>query len=250
MDLKLKDDDKTMEDLYNVMKVLKVSHKTPGSSFAGRVLNALPDSYEDAKWAHKHSLQDLHQPAATHSLEYLRENGRCMDHIRSGKSKIEQAGRGAFATRDLPAGTVITTTPLHHVHDEAFVNMYNFTSLDETGEYVRITDQVVGKQLILNYCFGHPASTLLVCPYGSGISYINHNREEANVKVRWAENFPLGHNASVVEDGPFSIFRETEKAMLSFDYVATKDISANDELFLDYGDEWIAGKLTLVFVFE
>jgi len=243
MKLKVSEHDVVMADVYEVIKTARVSHKMPGSSFEGRVLNALPEKYDDAKWASRHTLQDLHQPSATRSLDYLRENGKCIDNIRNGMSTIPQAGRGAFAVRNLPAGTVITASPLHHV-DKSFANMYNFTKSAETGEYVRIKEQIVGYNLILNYCFAHPDSTIMLCPYGAGVNYINHNSdpEKVNVRVRWAENFPLGHNSTAVERAPFSYFFSRETPFLAFDYVAIKDIPEGSELFLDYGPEFASGE--------
>ena len=32
----------------------------------------------------------------------------------------------------------------------------------------------IGSQLIRNYCFGHPQSTVVLCPYMSPLAYINH----------------------------------------------------------------------------
>jgi hypothetical protein len=92
---------------------------------------------------------------------------------------------------------------------------------------------------MLNYCYQHPQSTVLFCPYGSGINYINHHRERANVRIQWAQNFTVGHNQSML-DGPLADLLATPKPKLSFDYVATKDVKEGEELFLDYGDEWIA----------
>ena len=49
------------------------------------------------------------------SIEWLNEWGYCQDHIKPAKSTLEQAGRGAFATRDLPEGTVVGYAPLVHI---------------------------------------------------------------------------------------------------------------------------------------
>ena len=46
------------------------------------------------------------------SLEFLKEHGKCQDHIRPDISTIPNAGRGAFATRDLPKGTVVGYAPI------------------------------------------------------------------------------------------------------------------------------------------
>jgi len=244
MSLNVGGDEKTLRELYENIIVkdggLRMSHKLPGSSFGSRILNALPKQFDDAKWAAQHDVTDLHQPAATRSIEDLQQFGKCMDHIRNGRSTIKQAGVGAFATRDLPAGTVITASPLHHVN-QSFANIYSFRRANGTNEWVRVMDDVVGKQLVLNYCFSHRDSSIMLCPYGGGVNYINHNREAANVVIRWAENFSVLHNQTAVESGPFSMFSKRETAFLAFDYVATKDIAQDDELFLDYGNDWVKG---------
>jgi hypothetical protein len=49
------------------------------------------------------------------SIEFLKEHGRCQDHIRPGLSAIPHAGRGAFASRDLEKGTIVAHAPLIHV---------------------------------------------------------------------------------------------------------------------------------------
>lgn len=230
-------------DLYKVMTTMKKSVESDGRLFpkgSSRTLNALPDDYQDAKWATdnaKGDISELHQAAATRDIAWLRENGKCMDHIRNGPSSIASAGHGAFSKRDMPAGTVISASPLHHVQ-RSFANLYNFTYHKPTKQWIRIKDQIVGKQLMLNYCFAHPESILLLCPYGAGINYINHG-SDPNVKIRWAENFEIGHNASLLE-GPLSALWKTEKPVLAIDYVAIKDIKAGDELFMDYGKDWVA----------
>jgi hypothetical protein len=35
-----------------------------------------------------------------------------------------------------------------------------------TGEEYRDFSKLTGHQLLLNYCFGHNASSMLLCPYG------------------------------------------------------------------------------------
>jgi len=247
MELPVADNDEVMADLYKVVKGFGPLHPsqrpTKKTSFQSRVLNALPDDFRDAVRAwkqHEGDLTELHQPDATRSIEFLEEHGKCLDNIRPGRSTVEGAGLGAFATRDIPTGAVITASPLHHVPDRKFANIYKFKKGPNEEQWER-TDEVIGYQLMLNYCYAHSNSTALFSPYGAGINYINHNREKANAKIRWAENFPLGHDQTAVESGPFELLNQTERPFLAFDYVATEDIKAGQEIFLDYGDEWIAG---------
>ena len=208
-----------------------------------RIMNALPYVVEDVEKAAKFKIASLHQPSAIRSNEYLQKHGRCMDSIRPGPSTLEskQAGRGAFATRDFPNGSIITGTPLHYLLDRDLVTIYRMelrSTNSSTGEetWVRHVDDVVGYQMMLNYCYGHPQSTVLLCPYGSNIGYINHNKTLANVKVQWSQDGIIMHNQTLVETEPLSV--DDYKVSLAFDYIATKDIQEGDELFLDYGDHF------------
>jgi len=45
------------------------------------------------------------------SIDWLEKNGMCIDHIREGTSLIEGAGRGAFARRSLPKGSIVMPAP-------------------------------------------------------------------------------------------------------------------------------------------
>jgi SET domain len=210
-----------------------------------RTLNALPKNVDDAKKAgDAGDISVVHQPGATRDLQWLAQNGKCIDHIRSGRSTLRQAGHGAFAKRNLPAGTVITASPLHHIPDYTFMNMYNFTQ--QTGEdgnvkksrWYRLVDEVEQQQVLYNYCFGHAESTMLLCPYGVGINYINHNQSLANVRIQWAKGLSLVHSERVVNGGTIEELSQSTKPTLAFDYIATRDIAEGEEIFLDYGDIW------------
>lgn len=217
-----------------------------------RLVNAWPSTLGDAHRAlQAGDLGMLQQAAATRSLDWLNEHGRCVDNIQVGNSTLPQAGRGAFATRSISVGGIVATSPLHHVPDKSILNRHKFSkkvSQESDPEYltmdrmpttwIRHVDQIVGYQLALNYCYGHVLSSVLLCPYGPGISYLNHNQTRANVKIRWAERFPAGHDSSVLSDYSVNDLSSTEKSLLAFDFVATRDIQVGEEMFLDYGDMW------------
>jgi hypothetical protein len=94
-----------------------------------------------------------------------------------------------------------------------------------------------GQQVLINYCFGHPESTILLCPYGAGVNYINANQSLANVKVQWAQDGNTNHNSEWLNTKPEDM-EWIYKSMLAMDYVALRDIKAGEELLLDYGDAW------------
>jgi hypothetical protein len=90
-----------------------------------------------------------------HTLEWLQEHGKCQDHLRPGTSSIPQAGRGAFAARNLPKGTVVGYAPLIHIGEKA-MDLWNI-------KYPAGYNQT---DLVINYSFGHSKSSLLLTPYG------------------------------------------------------------------------------------
>ena len=51
------------------------------------------------------NLTEIRIEQSTRSIEWLQKYGTCSDHIYSNTSTIQQAGRGAFASRFLPKGT-------------------------------------------------------------------------------------------------------------------------------------------------
>lgn len=203
------------------------------SIWKSRTLNALPDNHDDATIALQSEISALHQPSVTRDVSWLRENGRCMDHILPGRSTLENAGNGGFAKRFLPKGTIISGSPLHHMFRN-LLEMYDGFS-DENGKWTQT--YLKGHQLLLNYCYGHKDSELLLCPYGAGVNYINHNKTLANVKVQWPSNGTIGHNSSWLSLTPSEI-EWNFKPKLAFDFVTTEDVQEGEELFLNYGDEW------------
>jgi hypothetical protein len=174
------------------------------------------------------------------TIDWLDTYGYCQDHLRPGISTVKQAGWGAFANRDLPAGTIVGYSPLIHmgVHGR---DLYWIT-------YPPEADPVEHKErrrydLILNYSFGHKNSTVLLTPYGGMVNYINHkstSKDGANVKIRWPSEELVAHKPWWLKLSPDRLRDTTEKIGLSFEYVATRNIKEGEEVFMDYGDEWEA----------
>jgi hypothetical protein len=98
----------------------------------------------------------------------------------------------------------------------------------------------VQQDLILNYSFGHPNSTLLLTPYGAMVNFINHDKERTNVKVQWPSKELVAHKSERLSKDIHFLRNTIEKIGVSFDYVATRDIQEGEEIFMDYGEEWQA----------
>jgi len=156
-----------------------------------------------------------------------------MDNIRPGNSTVSQAGRGAFASRFIPVGGLVAPGPLLHVPNRTALNLYG---VGEDG--MRDPANRIGMQMILNYCFGHAESTVILCPYTSPSAHINHAAgAKANAKVVWAEDGTPGHNSDWLEEG-VSVLKFRNTIGLSLNFVATRDIQPGEEVFIDYGPEW------------
>jgi len=224
-----------LANLYSLLLDFRKIWKT-------RTANAIPPTFEEGLLAVEKDIGATHQPAATRSIEWLNENAKCVDHIIPKDSTIPDAGRGAFAKRNLPKGTVITGSPLHHYPKRELLMMtQQQVGLNEQDGQQQ-SDESTRHQLLLNYCFGHRESSVLLCPYGVGINYINHNKTLANVQIRWAEDGTSNQRDEWLSFRPNEMAKEV-RSRLGFDYVATRDIQDGEELFLDYGDEWEAAWL-------
>lgn len=182
-------------------------------------------------------------PETKKSRDWILEHGQCMDGLYPGKSTIPGAEKGAFARRDVKEGELISPSPLFMIPHRDYLDMYPMEvkgdGLDQYAQIKLPRRDPETKQLLLNYCLGHPESSLLFYPYGMGVNLINHlpTGNGANAKIVWS-------NASFYDDELFEVLAgdlaEDFSAVLpiGIDIVATRDISANEEVFIDYGEEW------------
>ena len=209
--------------------------------YESRVTNAIPKNHDHIPAAITDGIWEPYIKDARRTIEELQQTGRCLDNISHGPSTLKQAGRGAFSTAILKAGSVITGSPLLHVKSDELFRMYEdvYNGLLTGGILDRLSDEEIIRtyQTALNYCWKHPESTMLLCPYGAGVNFINHNQSLANVKVQWAPHGHIGHDSKFLELAFSDIF-QTRKAHLAFDFVALRNIDEGEELFLDYSSEW------------
>jgi len=240
--------------VLQVTEYNKISHESSSSSsslddamsdlwtfiidfeYRSRPLSALPRRFQVAKRAMEVGVEQTEVEESTRSLNYLVKHGKCLDNIRPDTSTIQHAGRGAFATRSIPKGDYVSIAPLIHIPERDVLNVYASKYDPETGEEIgRDFTKHTGYQLLLNYCFGHASSTMLLCPYGPGTVFINHDSKSPNVKLEWSID-PY-HNASWLKQ-PVSYFDNVWRAGLAFEYIALRDIDVGEEITFDYGIEW------------
>jgi len=178
--------------------------------------------------------------ATKRTMDWLQTNGLCMDNIQAGPSTIPNVGRGAFATRDIPSGGLIAPVPLLHIPDKAALLMYPVGQAH--GKLVKLDDTVQGEQLVMNYVYGHPESTMVFFPAGSIVNFINHHddADKVNAVMKWSEH-PMHHKDWFdVDPKEFVASTTYQRTGLLMEIVTTRKIEAGEEIFLDYGAEWKA----------
>lgn len=182
------------------------------------------------------SKDDLVERIALQSLdqrtpEWIRENGICLQNLLARTSTIAGAGQGAFAQRTIRKGEIVAPASLMQVVDKNALNLY-----DADGTRV-------GTQLLINYCFGHAQSSMLLCPNTNAV-LINHcsaptkdcGPSGPNAIYQWSSGWDPTSDAwrrkTIAE------IAEERGRGLAFEIVALRDILPNEEVFIDYGVEW------------
>jgi len=161
------------------------------------------------------------------TVDWLMDNGVCLANLMPEMSTIKGAGRGAFATRFIPKGAIVSASPLVPIDRSAAM-----TKRIKLSGKVRASKP----QLLVNYCMGRDNSTVIFYPTAPVVNLINHGQDKANVRLQWssltARDVPNMSSLSLEE---ISLLNFTNIVM---DYVAIKDIHPNDEVVLDYGQQW------------
>jgi SET domain len=216
-------------DLHHIVSSLTESFET------SRILNAIPPNALDVPVVMESGgTAKQHLNRSIKELEWLEENGQCMDNIKVGNSSNPDAGRGAFATRPIPEGGLVSPSPVIHIANVEMIKMWVKQTWDEKGEIIPDREGRSTYQLLINYCFAHSQSTLLLCPYGLLTSLINHSSEAPNTKIQWSTK--MRHKEWLEQ--PIKEWGEEYHTGLQLDFVATQDIEEDDEIFIDYGNAW------------
>ena len=234
--------DSLQGDLSDEAKVNRVLSEVKNGANSSLVSNLIPESTSQLmqvigglkRWNNDELFRRIATfvGATPRSPAWIRENGLCVENLVPGKSQIPDAGRGAFAQFALSKDEIIVPMPLLHI-----INSDVLIMTDESQEKI-------GKQLLLNYCFGHSESSVLLCPLTNAI-LINHcsSRKEnpackngPNAKVQWASAWDMTNPRWTEMTLEELATKETRG--LSMEIVALRDIVAGEEVFIDYGEDW------------
>ena len=241
----------------------KLQNLVPSNSFHNNINDREDKDYNyggDSKRKQKHIVktEELVKALARSVLEprpieWIKQNGVCLEHLVPKKSTIHDAGLGGFAQYGVAKDEIIVPTPvLQTVHKE-ILTLYE--RINKSNNYRHnIRDFIdnpekykVGTGLLYNYCFGHTDSSMLLCPLTSAM-LINHcsvgrskqfdcgHPDGPNAVVRWSSGWDNDsiqwRNATLDEiDNKFG-------RVLSLEIIATRDIQPNEEVFIDYGIDW------------
>jgi SET domain len=168
-------------------------------------------------------------------VSWVQKNGICLEHLIPKKSLLPDAGFGAFSQYGVRRGDIVVPVPVLHVTDKEALELYD---LDSGGKLKRI-----GTSLLVNYCFGHTHSSMLLCPM-TGALLINHcsirthacGSKGPNARVQWSsgwdEHSHEWRNKSLTEIG------DHVGRIFSLEVVATRDIAPGEEVYIDYGEDW------------
>jgi SET domain len=173
--------------------------------------------------------------------KWLDKYAICVDNLESKPSTIPEAGRGAFATREIKKGQIIAPVPVLHVADEDTTFMFDIISKETESENIEFDfdmDKPRGQQLLVNYCFAHPESSMLLCPASPLVSQINHaSPEKANARLTWSKNAHWGTAFDLHDKTPTEM-AEYHHISLVMELFALRDIEDGEEVLIDYGRDW------------
>lgn len=183
------------------------------------------------------------------SLEGLAAEGICVDALDVRPSSIPGIGRGTFSRFDVSVGKAIAVSPVLHFDRSQMHRVaqhrenHHFPHLVRPSGIEYHADHVLQQQLMLNYCYSHKDSNVLLLPIGLGVNAINHS-PTPNAYLRWKPS-AFGSSQDMLQETPHEILAVSasmevgpESDQLWIEIVAMKQIRAGDEVFLDYGADW------------
>jgi hypothetical protein len=206
---------------------------------------------------------------AHRSVAWLSEHGMCLDRVmvqrqqqpqcvdRSGcefSNAAQTAAAAAAGGRDevavvvarrfVAAGSMVVPAPVMAL-SRSHLEILSTDTIATGDEPEAGPKTVLGQQLVLNYCFGHANSSLLLFPYGPFVQFIRpaDRTHRPNVALRWSNN-SVAHEwfsfnvSTILHHQQVAFLSGGTAATLVMEYYALTDIDAGDEIRLDFGDAW------------
>jgi hypothetical protein len=172
------------------------------------------------------------------NFKWLRKNAVCVDTMTPGKSLIKNAGRGAFATSNFKKGDRVTIFPVLPLYDDVLQMFAIEQKQQGESSWLEFVGDHRGAQLLMNYVYGHPQSSVLLVPTAPHVTLVNHNSKDPNVQMDWADHDVLFTNTDVLGKPVQELRTMNPQPSLLMQLTATRDISKGEEIVMDYGSEW------------
>jgi hypothetical protein len=194
-----------------------------------RKFNALPTQARDLLHGAESTRPWYFVPNNPRPIDWLEEHGFCLDILERRTSTVPHAGHGAFAKSFIPEGTIVAPMPMAQLRrSDLLVHL-------DGGD--GIIHQRNPYQQVLNYCFGHNESSMLLYPYSQPSHFINHKSgTNANAKLVWSPSSSF-HLSDWFDKSTDEILKTRYPGLLMH-VVAKRDILPNEEVTLDYGHNW------------
>ena len=188
------------------------------------------------------------------SPEWLQTHGTCVDTLTVAPSTLPGGvGKGAFVQRPVAAGSVIVPSPMLYF-DRSQLEIVQQQAYNTTTTMDRMimpfarphgieydAETVVGHQLLQNYCYGRADSNVMLFPLAPGVNFINHqdDADKVNAYIRWSTK--LGNNDEIKAMPVMELLEvaEGDEGALVLEFVALRDLQPGDEVFIDYGKDWV-----------
>lgn len=193
------------------------------------------------------------------NIQQLHQSGICLEgniHLSISTS----TGRGAFASRLLKKGSTVAPVPVLSLPREElrYLRTQEWKKVDKWrienngsrggGDEVILPPGMKWRhQLMLNYCFGHSNSSVLLFPYGPLVNYVNHAPSSepggeggvtANIGIRWSEKLNKANDLDPRTMSPSELWKRPSPEGLVMEYFALRDIQPNEEILIAYGSVW------------
>lgn len=169
--------------------------------------------------------------------EWIKEHGLCLEHLVPKKSTLSHAGFGGFSQYGVKFNDIVVPSPVLHVTNKETLMLYRRGIVEnkELDSFKKNPDSFkLGISLLLNYCFGHSESSMLMCPMTSAM-LINHcsNRTKEcgpngpNAEVRWSSGWDIASHEWRNKSLP--VIDDHNGRILSLEIVSLRDIAPNEE---------------------
>lgn len=237
--------EKAANEVFEFMKKDVLDLTAEKRSPAARSL--LPENYKGLQEIIDKGGSALYNnPEVMKDVDWLKSNAYCQDNLIAGVSTIEHAGRGAFASRAMKKGEVISPMPLvalnrgeDALHMKEIVGEEEDDDDSEDEETDETKETTETKQLLYNYMLSHPKSSVLFFPAGPMSNYVNHGgKKKSNAKLVWGTK--KWSNVKDAQENSVDELSYVGPIDMMLELIATRPIKKGEEVLLDYGDDWEA----------